>query len=83
LCFEDIEASDILILKKKLFYTDERLNRHDKVQINLIYNQVKETIINGINPCTLEEAVLLAAIQCQIQYGDCDLEKVKSSNIIM
>ncbi|ORX59302.1 hypothetical protein BCR36DRAFT_276122 [Piromyces finnis] len=82
LCYENIEANDVLVLKKKLFYTDERLNRNDKVQVNLIYNQVKESIINGVNPCTLEEAILLAAIQCQVQYGDCDLEKVKVNNII-
>lgn len=81
LCYENIELDDVLILKKKLFYTDERLNRNDSVQINLIYNQIKETIITGTNPCTLEEAILLAAIQCQIQYGDCDADKVKS-NII-
>ncbi|KAL6623811.1 hypothetical protein LY90DRAFT_642358 [Neocallimastix californiae] len=81
LCYEDIGPDDILILKKKLFFTDERLNRNDNVQINLIYNQIKETIISGSNPCTLEEATLLAAIQCQIQYGDCDSEKTKA-NII-
>ncbi|ORX80408.1 hypothetical protein BCR32DRAFT_268891 [Anaeromyces robustus] len=78
LCYEDIEPKDVLIFKKKLFYTDERLNRNDNVQINLIYNQIKETIINGIHPCTLEEAVLLAAIQCQVQFGDCDQDKAKS-----
>jgi len=81
LCYEDIGPDDVLIVKKKLFFTDERLNRNDNVQINLIYNQIKETIIDGTNPCTFEEAVLLAAIQCQIQYGDCDANKIKS-NII-
>jgi len=78
LCYEEIDANDVLILKKRLFFTDERLNRNDNVQVNLVYNQVKDSIINGVNPCTLDEALQLAAIQCRVLYGDCEPEKLKS-----
>jgi len=79
LCYEDIELNDVLILKKRLFFTDERLNRNDNNQVNLVYNQIKDNIINGVNPCTLEEALVLASIQLRVQYGECEPDKLKST----
>ncbi len=79
LCYEDVGVNDVLILKKRLFFTDERLNRNDVVQVNLVYNQIKDSIINGVNPCTLDESLTLAAIQYRVKYGDCEPEKLKSN----
>jgi len=71
--------NDVVIFKKKFFFSDQNIDRNDPIQLNLLYNQVREMIINGKYPCTMEEASQLAAIQCQIQYGNYDSEKHKGS----
>ncbi|ORX59304.1 hypothetical protein BCR36DRAFT_408797 [Piromyces finnis] len=69
--------NDVVIFKKKFFFSDQNIDRNDPIQLNLLYNQVRELIILGKYPCTMEEAAQLAAIQCQIQYGNYDSEKHK------
>ena len=66
------EATLTLTLRKRLFFTQTL--RHDLPyngkELNLIYLQLQNAIINGVCPCTCEIAIELAALQCQIQYGN-------------
>ncbi len=61
------------------------LNRHhvytdEPFQPNLclpLYFQLKDAILNGTHPVTLEEAVTLAAMQCQVELGNYSPEKFR------
>jgi len=74
---QGLGENDVVIFKKKFFFSDQNIDRNDPIQLNLLYNQVRELIIMGKYPCTMEEAAQLAAMQCQIQYGNYDSEKHK------
>ena len=49
----------------------------DPVQLNLLYEQAKEAILEGTHPVPLETAVQFAALQVQIQFGDHKEDKHK------
>ena len=60
----------MLTLRKKFFFSDQNVQWNDPVQLNLLYVQLRDAIINGTHPCTRHESVQLAALQCQITYGN-------------
>ena len=60
----------ILCIEKRFSYHDIRIDTSDPMQLHLIYLQAKKQITNGQHPMELSEAVPLAALQCQIQFGD-------------
>ena len=74
---QGIDESAMLTLRKKFFISDQNVHSNDPVQLNLLYAQLREGIINGTHPCTRSEAIHLAALQCQIQYGNNDRVKHK------
>lgn len=76
---QGLGENDVVIFKKKFFFSDQNIDRNDPIQLNLLYNQVRELIIMGKYPCTMEEASQLAAMQCQIQYGNYDSTKHKGN----
>lgn len=67
---QGIDETEVLILRKGLYVTDDNVDVNDPVQVNLIYVQSRDRIINGSHPCTKEEATLFAAYQCQVQFGN-------------
>ncbi|CAK9293387.1 unnamed protein product, partial [Gordionus sp. m RMFG-2023] len=75
---QGIEEFEILLLRRKFFYSDQNIDSHDPVQLNLLYVQCRDAIINGTHPVTLEQACKFAGIQCQILYGDHNPLKHKS-----
>ena len=70
LCEQGVEESTTLTLRKKFFFSDQNVQSNDPVQLNLLYVQMRDAIINGTHPCTHNECVHLAALQCQIQHGN-------------
>ena len=77
MCEQGIDDSAILTLRKKFFISDQNVHFNDPVQLNLLYAQLRAGIINGTHPCTRSESIHLAALQCQIQYGNHDQVKHK------
>lgn len=67
---QGIVETDILLLKRKYFYSDANIDSRDPIQLNLLYQQAKEAILNGTHPVRMEDAVQFAAFQCQVQFGD-------------
>ena len=60
---QGIRDFDTMLLRFK-FYTFYDLNpKSDPVRINLIYEQAKWQILNGVIDCTEEEMMLFAALQ--------------------
>ena len=68
---QGIRDFDTLLLRFK-FYTFYDLNpKSDPVRINLIYEQAKWEILNGVIDCTEEEMMLFAALQVNEYVGCC------------
>ena len=72
----------MLTLRKKLF-PDQNIDCNDPVQLNLLYRHSRDAIIEGTHPCTRDEAVQFAAIQCQIQYGNHNKAKHKPGFLML
>nr|A0A3G2LGI8.1 RecName: Full=Talin [Oscarella pearsei]AYN71349.1 talin [Oscarella pearsei] len=78
---QGISESQVLLLRKKFFFSDQNVDRNDPVQLNQLYAQARDAIVDGTHPCTYEEAINLAALQCQIVLGNHDSGKHKPGYI--
>jgi talin len=67
---QGIDERASIILKRKFFFSDKNIDTRDPVQLNLLYVQCRDAILNGTHPISEEEAIKFAAIQCQVKYGD-------------
>eukprot|EP01132_Coremiostelium_polycephalum_P006635 gene6635-8208_t len=67
---QGVNDEAIVLLKKKFFVDDFNVNRDDPIQLHLVYVQSRDAIISGSHPCSYDEAVQFAALQCQIQLGN-------------
>ncbi|RKP18357.1 hypothetical protein ROZALSC1DRAFT_23311 [Rozella allomycis CSF55] len=72
-----VQDADVIILKRKFFFSDQNIDRNDPIQLNLLFVQSKESVISGEYPCSEEEAVQLAALQVQAVFGNYDGDKCK------
>ncbi|KAF7258574.1 hypothetical protein EG68_06570 [Paragonimus skrjabini miyazakii] len=77
----DVDESEILLLRRKFFFSDQNVDARDPVQLNLLYIQLKEAILNGTHPISLEQAIQLAALQCQSEIGVLTAEKAKHNPV--
>ncbi|KAL3286614.1 hypothetical protein HHI36_001113 [Cryptolaemus montrouzieri] len=67
---QGIDESETVILRRKFFFSDQNIDSHDPVQLNLLYVQARDAILDGTHPITESKACEFAGIQCQIQFGD-------------
>ncbi|XP_076439084.1 talin-1-like isoform X2 [Babylonia areolata] len=67
---QNIDPNEILLLRRKFFYSDQNVDARDPVQLNLLYVQSRDAILNGTHPVSIDEAILFAGLQCQVQFGD-------------
>merc|ERR1712013_669897 len=67
----------LVVLRRKYMY-EKSVNIKNPVEINLLYSQWNDGILDGTYPITQEEACKFAAYQVQIQYGDFDENRYKS-----
>ena len=58
-----------VILRRKFFYSDANVEQHDPVQLNLLYEQCRDSIIKEEYPVTRTQALELAGIQATIVHG--------------
>lgn len=72
-----VDAKETLLFKRRLYYSDRNVDSRDPVQLNLLYVQTRDAILNGKQVVTEDKAAEFAGIQCQIQYGDFIEEKHK------
>ncbi|XP_062403935.1 talin-2 [Sardina pilchardus] len=66
---QGVEESETLLLRRKFFYSDQNVDSRDPVQLNLLYVQARDDILNGSHPVSFEKACEFAGIQAQIQFG--------------
>lgn len=67
---QSIDEESKLILKRKFFFSDKNIDTRDPVQLNLLYVQCRDAILNGTHPINEEMAIKFAAIQCQVRFGN-------------
>ena len=74
---QGIDETEILLLKRKFFYSDANVDNRDPVQLNLLYEQAKVDILDGKHPVPIDDCIQFAAYQVQIQFGDHKEDKHK------
>ncbi|GAM27313.1 hypothetical protein SAMD00019534_104880 [Acytostelium subglobosum LB1] len=67
---QGVADTDILMFKKKFFFNDANIDRNDPVQLHLLYVQCRDAIVEAKYPTQREEALQLAALQCQVSMSD-------------
>uniref|UniRef100_A0A8C7YUC5 Talin 1 n=1 Tax=Oryzias sinensis TaxID=183150 RepID=A0A8C7YUC5_9TELE len=75
---QGVEETEMLLLRRKFFYSDQNVDSRDPVQLNLLYVQARDDILNGSHPVSFDKACEFAGYQCQIQFGDHNESKHKS-----
>ena len=58
-----IDINMPVVLRRKFFYSDANVETHDPVQLNLLYEQCRDSIIKEEYPVTVAEARFLAGLQ--------------------
>jgi len=74
---QDIAEDEELEFAKKLYYSDEFIDKDDPFSLHLLYVEANKAVIEGRYNITRTDAKDFAALQLQITYGDHDLEKHK------
>ncbi|XP_067871342.1 talin-2 isoform X1 [Heterodontus francisci] len=66
---QGVDENETLLLRRKFFYSDQNVDSRDPVQLNLLYVQARDDILNGSHPVSFEKACEFGGIQAQIQFG--------------
>ncbi|XP_073841685.1 talin_middle and talin-RS domain-containing protein rhea isoform X1 [Musca autumnalis] len=66
---QGIDESETVLLRRRFFFSDQNIDSRDPVQLNLLYVQARDTILDGTHPVTQEKACEFAGIQVHIQFG--------------
>lgn len=74
---QGIDEGEPVLLRRKFFFSDQNIDSRDPVQLNLLYVQARDAILDGTHPITQEMACELAGIQSHIQFGDFNEAKHK------
>lgn len=67
---QGIDETETVLLRRKYFFSDGNVDSRDPVQLNLLFVQARDSILNGTHPVTLDQACAFAGMQCQAQFGD-------------
>jgi talin len=67
---QGIVENETLLLRRKFFFSDQNIDSRDPVQLNLLYVQARDAILDGTHPVTQDKACEFAGILCHIQFGD-------------
>ena len=66
---EQGDPDQVIVLKKRFYVNDSKLDPSQAVQLHLSYIQGRESIVEGNHPVTRDEAVMFAALQAQAEVG--------------
>lgn len=67
---QEIHEQDVVLLRRRFFYSDQNVDSRDPIQLGLLYLQTRNAILSGTHPVTLDGACKFAGIQAQSQLGD-------------
>lgn len=57
---QGIDESETVLLKRKFFFSDQNIDSRDPVQLNLLYVQARDAILDGTHPVTQEKGKWLS-----------------------
>ncbi|XP_040191710.1 talin-1 isoform X1 [Rana temporaria] len=66
---QGVDENETLLLRRKFFYSDQNVDSRDPVQLNLLYVQARDDILNGSHPVSFDKACDFAGYQCLVQFG--------------
>ncbi|KPU78180.1 uncharacterized protein Dana_GF24334, isoform D [Drosophila ananassae] len=66
---QGIDEAETVLLRRRFFFSDQNIDSRDPVQLNLLYVQARDAILDGTHPVTQEKACEFAGIQVHIQFG--------------
>ncbi|CAF4924673.1 unnamed protein product [Pieris macdunnoughi] len=72
-----VDPKETLLFKRRLFYSDRKVDARDPVQLNLLYVQTRDAILDGRQIVTEVKATEFAGLQCQVHFEDFNEEKHK------
>ena len=75
-----VEDHDMVVLRRKYMY-EQSVNIKNPVEINLLYVQSKDGILDGSLPVSSDQAAKFAAYQVQIDRGDFNESYYKTGNV--
>ena len=75
---QNIDESETVLLRRKYFFSDQNIDSTDPVQLNLLYVQARDAILDETHPVTQDKACEFAGIQAHIQFGDHNEQKHKT-----
>lgn len=52
---QGIDESETVLLKRKFFFSDQNIDSRDPVQLNLLYVQARDAILDGTHPVTQDK----------------------------
>ena len=56
---QGIDESEEVLLRRKFFFSDQNIDSRDPVQLNLLYVQARDAILDGTHPVTQDKGKLL------------------------
>lgn len=74
---QGIDESETVLLKRKFFFSDQNIDSRDPVQLNLLYVQARDAILDGTHPVTQEKG---RKIRCEMHLLKCHLCKTAIAN---
>ena len=63
---QGVDEEEVVVLRKRYYFTDKNLDENEPVQLGLLYLQCQRDIVEGTHPCTKDEAVKFASLQRQV-----------------
>ena len=52
---QGIDESETVLLRRRFFFSDQNIDSRDPVQLNLLYVQARDAILDGTHPVTQEK----------------------------
>lgn len=49
---QGIDESETVLLRRRFFFSDQNIDSRDPVQLNLLYVQARDAILDGTHPVT-------------------------------
>ena len=66
---QGVDEKEVVMLRKRYYFTDKNVDGNDPVQLGLLYVQSQKDIVEGTLPCTKDEAVKFASLQQQVCFS--------------
>lgn len=78
---QDVKETDELVYAKRYFFTDDYVDKDDPFTLHLLYVTVQKGVVAGQYQMTRNDAVMFAALQMQVMFGDHDPARHKKGFI--